>query len=119
MNKILQICASVMLVLYRESTELYSVCVSLLHLLCFCCQPLSTFAHTKVGYAKHKKVSYRELIAACAAYLHPSSARLPHGNEAMNGSMSTGSGSTHARQLWTPTPAPVSISKPGTLLLFL
>lgn len=52
---------------------------------------------------KKKKNSNRELIAVCAAYLHPSTAPLLHGNEAMNGSMSTGRGSRRAMQLWTPT----------------
>lgn len=33
----------------------------------------------------------------------PSSAPLLHGNEAMNGSMSTGRGSRRTMQLWTPT----------------
>lgn len=42
-------------------------------------------------------------IAVGAAYLHPSFAHLFHGNEAMNGSISTGRGSRRAMQLWTPT----------------
>lgn len=49
------------------------------------------------------KNSNRELIAVCVAYLHPATAPLLHGNEAMNGSMSTGRGSRRAMQLWTPT----------------
>lgn len=49
------------------------------------------------------KNSNRELITVCAAYLHPSSPPLLHGNEAMNGSMSTGRGSRRGMQLWTPT----------------
>lgn len=58
---------------------------------------------TTMGYAMRKKNSNRELIAVCSAYLHPSSAPLLHGNEALNGSMSTGRGSRRAVQLWTPT----------------
>lgn len=49
------------------------------------------------------EVSNRELIAGCAAYLLQSRAPLLHGNEAMNGSMSTGRGNRRAMQLWTPT----------------
>ncbi|MED6236980.1 hypothetical protein ATANTOWER_017052 [Ataeniobius toweri] len=48
------------------------------------------------------KNSNRELIAVCAAYLHPSSAPLLHGNEAMNGTMSTGKADGDM-QLETPT----------------
>lgn len=50
------------------------------------------------------------------AFLHPSTARLLHGNEAMNGSMFPGRGGRRATQLWTPTQEMPSQRPPGSHL---